>query len=81
MNYFCAGANVNEHGGYYGYALHAAASTTNGCYGVALQAVAWFSDQETVQILLDRGAKVNVEVRNFSNALIAAVTRGHKPIA
>ena len=47
-----------------------------GCYGNALQAAAYHGNVEAMQLLLDKGAHVNMQHGYYGNALQAAAQHG-----
>ena len=48
--------------------------------GTALGAASYRGHEAIVRLLIDRGAKVNVQGREYDNALLAASEHGHKVI-
>jgi len=52
----------------------------DGEYGNALQAASSHGHKQTVQILLDRGAKINAQDEDYDNALQATSLYGHEQI-
>ena len=49
-----------------------------GHYGNALHAAATRGHKETVELLVSKGADVNLQGGHYGNALRAAAARGHK---
>ncbi|KAF5353786.1 hypothetical protein D9758_010624 [Tetrapyrgos nigripes] len=70
------GADVNAEGGYFGFALQAAASSGKlWAYGFALQAAAFQGNLDIVKYLVEKGADVNAKGGNYGFALQAAADR------
>ncbi|KAH0381106.1 hypothetical protein KCU92_g7143, partial [Aureobasidium melanogenum] len=71
-------------GEYYSKALQAASASSDDkiveTYGRALQAASYSGCGKVVQMLLDRGAEVNVRREHYDNALYEALRRGHGKI-
>ncbi|KAF2198547.1 hypothetical protein GQ43DRAFT_457754 [Delitschia confertaspora ATCC 74209] len=52
-----------------------------GFYGNALQAASFFGHEQTVKLLVDKGADINAQGGCYSNALQTASARGHEVCA